>query len=53
MTSYCVNVAINQDEDFETHEAFVLKLTSTDPLVILDPDETKIMIMNDDSMPDC
>ena len=53
ITTNCVKITIKDDDYFETHETFGLKLTSSDPSVVLDPDMTVIMIMNDDGMSDC
>ena len=50
---YCVNVTIKDDEYFEANETFELKLTCSNPSVILQPDEIKINIVNDDGMPNC
>ena len=50
-TPHCVTVTIKPDTYFEGNHTFELKLTSSDPAVILHPDETEINIIDDDSMP--
>ena len=50
MTSACIDVEITQDDSLEEDELFVVALTSSDLGAILEPDETKITILDEDGM---
>ena len=45
-----VDVAINitDDDQFESHEQFFVRLSTGDPNVMLNPSDTVIRILNDD-----
>ena len=51
MTSACFNVTVVPDDLFEMDETFLIELSSTDPSAVLNPDEARIRIVDDDSMP--
>ena len=49
MTRQCFNISIINDESFENNvEDFFVNLTTTDPLVLLSPVFTTVVIMDDD-----
>ena len=49
MIRQCFNISIINDESFENNvEDFFVNLTTTDPLVLLSPVFTTVVIMDDD-----
>ena len=49
--SECIDVEIVPDDLFEMDESFIVTLNSTDSSAVLNPDETEIMIKDEDGMP--
>ena len=46
----CEDVPLQEDTILETNESFTVELSTTDPVVVLDPQSATVTIMDNDSM---